>query len=278
MKLFINASLFLVLSCPLSVNAIIGGLADETDGAGIVLLAMNNQSACTATKIAPNLLLTAAHCFDESAEVVGFSTKQSNQDFKISQLKAEEIVLHPSYVALGNNNDYTNSIKVQDIAIVKVSMSPEFQTLPTREIDFSEIVPGEELSFYGYGCSKSVNDLEDYYPFRKVAQTDSLSMDCLSDDQGVMTAFYQEISSLIYRNNVVTAGMRKKSDSASLCYGDSGGPLLKDGKVVGINTLYTFNDITTDGESASGISYLNLHARLSMAKDWIQDTTNKLTN
>ncbi len=234
---------------------------------------MNNQSACTATKIAHNLLLTAAHCFDESAEIVGFSTKQSNQELEFKQMILEEVAIHPSYAAL-DNNDYMESLLVQDIAIVKVSISSEFQNIPVRELDFSEISPDEELSFYGYGCIKSVNELEDYYPIRKVAVTDSLAINCLTSDHGLMTSFYQDISSVIYRNNVITPGKAKDSEAASICYGDSGGPLLRDGKVVGINTLYTFNDITVDGDSLSGISYLNLHARLSMAKDWIKKRMN----
>ncbi|WP_408097223.1 trypsin-like serine protease [Peredibacter sp. HCB2-198] len=269
-------SLLLLLSTPFAGYAIIGGDTDQADSEGIVLIALGDQSACTATKIAPNLLITAAHCFDDSSEVVGFTTKQSNQEFKIVKLTTEEVFIHPSYAALGNENEYTESIKVQDIAIVKVSPSAEFEAVPTRELDFSEIASGEKLSFYGYGCTKSLNDLEGYFPFRKMAKVDSLSEECLSEDQGIMTEFYQDISSLIYKNNIVTPGKKRQSDSASLCLGDSGGPLIKDGKVVGINTLYTFKDITENGESETGISYLNLHARLSMAQKWVLETMSKL--
>lgn len=269
-------SLLLLLSFPFTGYAVIGGSADQATESGVMLVAMNDDGFCTATKIAPDLLITAAHCFDESAKIIGFSNKQSNQSFKINKLSMKDVVIHPSYAALEANTEYTESIKVQDIAIVKVSRTPEFDAVPVRELDFSEIAPGEELNFYGYGCSQSLNNLEGYFPFRKTAKVDSLSEECLSENHGVLTEFYQDLSSLIYKNNIVTPGQRRQSDSASLCLGDSGGPVMKNGKIVGINTLYTFNDLTDEGESASGVSYLNLHARLSKAQGWIQESMRKL--
>jgi S1-C subfamily serine protease len=54
------------------------------------------------------------------------------------------------------------------------------------------------------------------------------------------------------------------STSASICPGDSGGPVYKESNqsVIGINSQYIFSD-------KSGVSYLNTHTRLSEVSDWI---------
>lgn len=267
----------LLLIYPLMSKAIIGGKIDETNGDGIIQLKLDDDSACTATKIGPHLLITAAHCFDENARILGFSNRKTNENLEFAPLSALKVESHPTYVALGNKNEYTEAIKVLDIALVKVQVTPDFEKIPSRELDFNEVKPGERLTFFGYGCEKSVNDLEGYIPKRKVAETSSLLPKCLSSDHGTLTSFYQKISQVIDRNNVVTSGKRWDPNAASICYGDSGGPLLKNGKVVGINSLYTFNDINEEGDSVSGISVLNLHNRLSVAKKWVQEATKELS-
>lgn len=275
MKIHLTALALLILGTPITSRAVIGGKLDLSDGAGILQILMTEDGACTATKIGKNLLITAAHCFDDSANLVGFSVKSVNKGMEFTSLSSEKVIIHPSYKAL-INTDYEESIKVLDIAIVRVKESAEFDLLPTRQFDFSQITPETRLSFYGYGCDKSVNDLENYFPQRKVSETVSLKIETLKSKHGIMTSLYKELSALIYRNSIITPGQRYNSMQASVCYGDSGGPIFKEDKIVGINTLYTFNDINNDGESTSGISYLNLHARVSTAKEWIEQTLKEI--
>ena len=275
MKKHLTALAILVLLTPLVSKAVIGGKLDLSDGAGVLQILMTEDRACTATKIGKSLLITAAHCFDDSASLVGFSVKSINKDFDFTSLTIEKVIIHPSYKAL-TNTDYEESIKVLDIAIVRVKESAEFDLLPARQFDFSQITPDTRLSFYGYGCDKSVNDLENYFPQRKVSETVSLKIETLKSKHGIMTPLYRELSALMYRNSIITPGQRYDSEQASVCYGDSGGPIFKGDKIVGINTLYTFNDINNSGESTSGISYLNLHARVSTAKEWIEQTLNEI--
>lgn len=271
MKKYFTALALLAFLTPLTSKAVIGGKLDLSDGAGVLQILMTENGMCTATKIGKSLLITAAHCFDDSASLVGFSVKSINNDFEFTPLTTEKVIIHPSYEAL-TNTDYEESIKVLDIAIVRIKESPEFDLLKLRQFDFSHITPATRLSFYGYGCDKSVNDLENYFPQRKISETVSLNIESLKSKHGIMTPFYKELSELIYRNNIITPGQGYDSTQASVCYGDSGGPLFKDDRIVGINTLYTFNDINNDGGSTSGISYLNLHARVAKAKEWIKQT------
>ena len=272
MKFKLIALLFYVI--PLSSEAIVGGKLDTTNGNGVIQIKVSDGGACTATKIGKRLLITAAHCFDDSVSLTGFSDKTTNQGKEYKALTSEMVHIHPSYQALSKTT-YEDTINVIDMAIVRVQENDEFDQIPIRQLDFSLVFPLTRLVFYGYGCDKSVNDIKGYVPKRKIAETESLNIASLQSKHGIMTPLYRDLSSVIYQNSIVTPGSQYNPTQASVCLGDSGGPIFKNGNLVGINTLYTFNDVTSEGNSVSGVSYLNLHARVSAAKEWILGTLNE---
>ncbi len=52
---------------------------------------------------------------------------------------------------------------------------------------------------------------------------------------------------------------------ASLCVGDSGGPTVRNGKIVGVNSSYIIDQNLQTEEA-----YLNLHSRISNVQGWIR--------
>jgi hypothetical protein len=78
---------------------------------------------------------------------------------------------------------------------------------------------------------------------------------------------------LIAEQYVVTAGHAQDEAFASLCLGDSGGPLYRpdraDPRVVGVNSDYSFRD-------QSGVSWTDWHTRTSRGSlhdiaEWLID-------
>ena len=257
-------------------QAVIGGRIDDSADTAVIQIALSGNSYCTATKIGKDLLLTAAHCFNQDSKLIGFSSKVQNAKFEFFELKAQDIIIHPSYLDLGDDTRYEDSLTVFDMSLVKVVPTSEFEKLSVMEMDFNVVSPGEELSFVGYGCEGSVNNLDGYIPRRKIARSTSLALSALLLPHGIMSEFYGEISDEIYKFNILTPGNKMEPRYASLCYGDSGGPILKNDKLVGINSSYTFSDITSSGGTQTGVSKINLHSRLSQVEEWIKSQIEKL--
>lgn len=67
--------------------------------------------------------------------------------------------------------------------------------------------------------------------------------------------------------NFFTKGQKFDPSAPSLCPGDSGGPVYNlDGEIVGVNAQYTFKP-----KDPSGVSYTNLHTKISAVADWLQN-------
>ncbi|HXH30782.1 MAG TPA: trypsin-like serine protease [Bacteriovoracaceae bacterium] len=115
----------------------------------------------------------------------------------------------------------------------------------------------------------SVRGTGDYIPVRKRATTVTKSREEFGEPQGLMSDLVEAYSKEIYKNNILTPGKSKDKNAASLCIGDSGGPVLFKGNLVGINTNYTFNDFNKEGYSLSGISFYNMHSRVSRVRTWL---------
>ena len=233
-----------------------------------------DYGACTVTKIAENFIITAAHCLHGKTVLdLALSNLTENSMNEFSPLKLEKIYIHPDYELLSalEGEAYESSFSNLDLALVKVKPSPEFQKLEIVKINFDLITLDHKVDFWGYGCQETINDIENYIPVRKRATGVTLDKSELEIGHKLMTDYYSEKADSIYDLNLITPGKGKDPLASSLCLGDSGGPVLLDGKLVGINTNYTFDDINPEDPEAksSGISYLNIHARLSKVKDWV---------
>ncbi|MCT4641889.1 MAG: trypsin-like serine protease [Bacteriovoracaceae bacterium] len=277
-------SLFLINIFYISIclgAPIIGGAVDEQKNKnGIFQLAIFSEGdtgACTATKISDSHILTSAHCFiDQEIKSLAISTKTNNRDMEYDPLEFEEIYLHESYSSLSREEReqmHANFIS-KDIAIVKVKPDSNnyFSELDIIEVDYSKVTAGKRVEFWGYGCQNNIYDLEAYMPVRKVGYSYTLAKEELTKNHKLMTEYYTYFADEIFQNNIPTAGKRMDSSASSVCFGDSGGPLILEGKLVGVNAYYTFDDLDPNSESGygEGVSFTNLHVRVSELRDWIE--------
>jgi hypothetical protein len=120
-----------------------------------------------------------------------------------------------------------------------------------------------EVFLAGYGCETGVGGPPPSPARLKMAYTRTLSVSHINDfGQKVPPALLWQFEN----SDIVTAGKLADASSASLCPGDSGGPLLlsspaangpvyPSNMVIGVNAYYTFR-------AGSGVSQRNIHARL----------------
>lgn len=202
-------------------NAIAGGDADLTHHNVFMLVAHHEDSGglCTATLIAPNLLLTARHCVSPGAgddhvlcgeSVLGepypasafFATnaaqpREDSQFFKAAEVRVP--------VQGEDTCGY-------DVALIILDQNvPSSISIPAVPRIDREVVPGEPYTAVGYGVNEDGNSTGSRM------QRDGLEIACQPGSCG------SGVESTEFRGET------------GICSGDSGGPALDaDGKVVGI--------------------------------------------
>jgi hypothetical protein len=152
------------------------------------------------------------------------------------------------------------------VAIIEVDTErgnylDKFNEMPSLELDFSPVVSGEKLKTYGYGCEATA-DLDNPVSHKKNSDIETLPFSALNTSCSSIAPVINHSASSIYKSQMISASLRSGGKS-SLCEGDSGGPVTRNGKVVGVNSQYLI-DQTSQTEEA----YLNLHSRLSEIRGW----------
>lgn len=186
-----------------SDQAVIGG-GHESGFEAAGYLVRNGVPSCSASLIEPDLVLTAAHCVDESTVVEFGWGEVSAHTTRRSKARA----LHPRYIEPPSGG--TVSWQGFDIALLKLeSAAPVVPAVlgPTPR-------SGKVVSV-GYGATSYVAD-------------DAGAM----NPQGAGTE-RKSAEGFVVSQNPVELFVRFDSGS-STCYGDSGSPLFVDGKVVGV--------------------------------------------
>ena len=216
---------------------------------------------CTATKIAPRRFLTAAHCVANTAQgtvdqafAPGSTILVSNAlaptgraDFV--RLRVARAHLPPAFEqALKRLHAYQEKLirqyrqshsgaelerrirhvatqnhltaRVPDLAIVEVR--EHSANIPLAGIDFAALAADEAVRLVGYGCERfdQRDGRSNAVPLRrrKWGETRVIRVDPV---------------------NFYTFAQRMRAGAPSLCPGDSGGPVMRAGKVVGVHgTVY----------------------------------------
>jgi hypothetical protein len=233
---------------------------------------------CTAAKVGKNLLLTAAHCVvddagqirpmyqagatvDVSAEVA-LDRYAPSADYRSLRVKATHV--GPGWDEPQDTHKVLAEEAPGDVAIVEVDAqdAERIATIPEASIDLDPVAEGAPLVIMGYGCQKGVGVTEsDSKAKLKFDVTKAAAPSILAHEGSRVPSPPTTPYALnLIAQYLFTPGRNISREEASLCPGDSGGPVYRDNgradTIVGVNAYYSFTS------NSKGVSRSNWHARL----------------
>lgn len=254
MKLLTSLICLLALNLAYAAPSLINGkpVGDMFKGVG-----MFNYS-CTITKVGPKQFITAAHCVGKSLSTLRLSFGSVRATVRVTTMHVHEswkkdcFKMRCSGKEVGGPNMTPGR---SDVAFINVNK--ETPNIPIIEINYNPLSVGTEVAMVGGGCTKGIKPGG---PGKmRYAITNLVSFKSLMHEKSL----YKKIAETTGRSNWITPGYLVSNKNASLCPGDSGGPLLsKNAKgiweIVGIAADYTFDGPYTDG----ALTMTNIHTRL----------------
>ncbi len=130
-----------------SQEAIVGGTETaEWPAIGAYLIDGGNSGICTATLVAPDVLLTAAHCADGAGELDTWTNAPNAWASSSDEWVAvREAVLHPLY-------EVGESWYAHDLAVLLLDEPvTDIEYIPVNTLDFDHTWTGRSLHYVGYG-------------------------------------------------------------------------------------------------------------------------------
>ena len=195
---------------PAKQCGVVGG--QEESGFEAVGLVETPHGWCTGTLIAPRVVITAQHCFepDQSPEDVGFRTGRFGEVLESRAVAVDFLgTFEQMHDAEGNPFWWIDT--EEDFAVVVLEDDPSVAPMPYRAGGLARGDEGSRVDIVGYGTTGLHNN-----------------------DAGIKRSGHAMLSSV---GSDILETERQNGD-ASGCYGDSGGPLILDGEVVGVFSYF----------------------------------------
>ena len=203
------------------------------------------ESACGASLIQPNWILTAAHCLEgaSSIEVRMGGTNRDNMPFIVS---STDIFVHEGY----NPDTLFN-----DVGLVKLPQDAVGDNIQPIPMATSGDFTGVDVRASGFGITESGQVSPDLL---------KINLRTISNEE--CQATYGTTNGLVTENTLCVTWVNMEGDN--VCSGDSGGPLstVIDGQHVLIGVASFVSTNGCEAGDPAGFS------RTSAFADWIQQT------
>jgi len=264
----------------LDQDKLIGGTVAEPGELDMVLWVSPTIGGCSAARVGPRHILTAAHCVEavvnESDPLMSLpklsplytppnllyvsNEKMLQADSPWITVSIADVHVHPAWFETCGTTCQTDlhprtSPFPPDVAVI-VTAEDLPETVAQGRIDVAPVMDGEEVTMLGYGCEAAGD--ESGWP----RQLKWAAVNVVQElDPGRGTVDMQAAPETFRANYLSTPGPNRQEGAPSLCPGDSGGPLLRasDQTIVGVNSFDTHDE---------GLAYANYFTALGDSSTW----------
>jgi secreted trypsin-like serine protease len=218
----------------------------------------SNTGFCGGSLVAPDMVLTAAHCINPSNGVIFGIIAKVNYTQNTGYLTGYEHIrnvtrqiLYPQYNLLQNSGDLALLLLNQPvigIPMIKVNAASKSPNI------------GQSLTIIGFGDTS--NGRLEFPKYLMEASVSTISQKVCND--------VKSYDGKIIETDMICAG-NMTSGAQDSCGGDSGGPLL----IPGLSTSASDDiqvGISSFGEECGHPDFPGVYTRLSTYLPWIQDT------
>ncbi len=229
------------------------------------------KQKCTAAKVAPRVLLTAAHClFDAFAKAPSLVkgggvhyTRDTKADAVGKTAVVTDVILHPAWQAACEkaacvSNEIMAKIDAPDVAIVK--LEKDLDDIRTAVIEEKPLARGDRVIVLGYGCEAGVMGGRPKLDDRRLKFSETSIIPATRTVHAGSPITQPDVA-MVAGSYAITGGPGLVGARAGLCPGDSGGPVYRwrgsQLVVVGVNSNYTFKP-----DDVVGLPVANFHTRL----------------
>lgn len=246
---------------------------------GVVNL-LSSVNRCTASKVGARRFLLAAHCVFDFSQNRMLPAYADNATISVTNLPhpfsgipwvsltIQHTHANPAFLSACSAAPCSYDGMIQQAADVALIIVKEDTPLITQAyVNFGTLGQGTAIDIMGYGCEAGRTGPggvpgDPSLPWGRL-KYHSTRVQAPS----ILSNLGLPVTSPLQNHHFFTAGKALDATEASLCPGDSGGPIfLGDGQrayVVGVNGAQTSWDSTET-------SVVNIHAKLSTVQTWLQ--------